>query len=182
MDSSWHIDVKKSTAFPPHNVRKWLENYAKDVRKIARQVFAHRGSYHRMPANKEILRIWNPTTRGGNHVYRIDRSHPLVDRLTSAHPKLRRDISTLLRVLEETVPIEKIWLDMAEHPEKSNEPLGGMSEREVLELASHMVAILSGPNRRPSAQSIELVCRMDGFSQYRHLISAHFSSGESELD
>ena len=44
------------------------------------------------------------------------------------------EFMNVLRILEESVPVERIWLDMAEKPDESNEPLGGLSEGEALEI------------------------------------------------
>jgi hypothetical protein len=44
-DMEWQIDVKKSTARPPLAIRNRLKDIADTVRKQAREVFAHRGSY-----------------------------------------------------------------------------------------------------------------------------------------
>ena len=177
LDEIWEIDVKKSSARPPLQMRLWLENYASDVRKQARQVFAHRGKYHNAPKRKSLVRLWKPSTRAGNSVYKIDRSHPLIKSLFARSLHLRKDFEALFRALEETVPVEKIWLDMAETPEKSNEPLGGLAEREILQLVDGLLNILAGPRKKPDRASIDLICNMDGFSMHEDLIRAKFSLG-----
>jgi len=177
LDEVWEIDVKKSSARPPLDVRLWLEGYASDVRKQARQVFAHRGKYHNAPRRENIARLWKPSTRGGNNVYKIDRSHPLVKKLIKESGNLRRDIDAVLRALEETVPVEKIWLDMAEKPERSNEPLGGLSESEILNIVDGLLSVLTGHEKDPDKAALDIVCSMDGFSLYEDLIRAKYSAG-----
>lgn len=44
LDSSWSIDIKKSTAKPPLDLREWLTRHAERVRFDAREVFVHRGA------------------------------------------------------------------------------------------------------------------------------------------
>jgi hypothetical protein len=44
-DADWHLDVKKSKATPPAEIRARLADLAANIRARARSVFAHRGSY-----------------------------------------------------------------------------------------------------------------------------------------
>jgi hypothetical protein len=180
LDEVWEIDVKKSSAKPPLDVRLWLEGYASDVRKQARQVFAHRGKYHNAPKRDNVVRLWKPSTRGGNNVYKIDRSHPLIKNLIKECGSLKGDMEAILRALEETVPVEKIWLDMAEKPEKSNEPLGGLSENEILNVVDGLLSVLTGRGKTPDKAAIDIVCSMDGFSLHEDLIRAKYSAGTAE--
>lgn len=172
LDSVWDIDVKKSSAKPPHRVKNWLQKYASDVRQQARQVFSHRGSHHNAPARKDVIRLWKPSTRSGNRVYKIDRSHPLIKALKEKAGNFGTEFSNVLRILEESVPVEKIWLDMAEKPDESNEPLGGLSESEIMDMVDGMISAISGPNRNADNSVVDLICRMDGFSLHEDLIRA----------
>ena len=63
-------------------------------------------------------------------IYTIDRGHPLVSAvLLAAHATLAKPIETMLKILEETVPIQQIWLDVAEHPEEVAAPFHGATAK-----------------------------------------------------
>ena len=114
-DSDWHLDVKKSTARPPALIRGRLTDLAAKLRAQARGVFAHRGEYGpRSPAPQELERPWKPATRDGKRYYSINREHPAVRAVLQQFQKNATEIEALLRILEETVPVEQIWLDTAE--------------------------------------------------------------------
>jgi hypothetical protein len=174
MDSAWQIDVKKSAAVPPPLVAEWLEDYAQHVRKEAREVFSHRGQYGRRAKTTDIVRLWKAGSRNGAQIYRIDRQSDLVKKILAQSGRLKTDIESMLRLLEETVPVQQIWLDMAEHSERSNEPLGGLTEKQVMDLVETTLKALVGEDRRPDSSTIEYVCSMEGFSAYSDIILAKY--------
>ncbi|MFC1574758.1 ATP-binding protein [Gemmatimonadota bacterium] len=118
MDQEWQIDVKKSTAAPPAVLREWLRGIAQQVRKQAKEVYAHRGKYRARKRTEEIQpRPWKTVTgAGGEFSYRIDRKHPVLGPLIrSLPPSGRAELEALLRLIEETVPVQRIWIDTAEN-------------------------------------------------------------------
>lgn len=174
MDSEWQIDVKKSGAIPPALVRSWLNTYATETRKKAREVFSHRGAYGPRKKQDEVARLWKQGTRGGAIVYKIDRNHELVKSLKCDTTDTAKKLDSLLSLIEETVPVQQIWLDMAEKPEQAGAPLVGMNEKEVISLVEKTLEVLAGPGRKPTRDLIDSVCRMDAFLAYEPLIRAKF--------
>jgi anti-sigma regulatory factor (Ser/Thr protein kinase) len=125
-DSDWQLDVKKSRARPPALIRERLTDLAAKIRLQARSVFAHRGQYGpRAPAPQELERPWNSGVRNGKRVYVINRQHPMVQMILSASNN-KGEIDALLRLLEETVPVEQIWLDTAEQTNDRSIPYDGV--------------------------------------------------------
>ena len=130
MDHLWHLDVKKSHATPPPQIRERLRGLAQKVRQDARGVFAHRGRYGKRTKKRDYARPWKPRKRAGRMVYSIDREHPLVAAvLSAADTSLSKPLDAMLRIIEETVPIEQIWLDAAEHPDDAAAPFHGTTSK-----------------------------------------------------
>jgi hypothetical protein len=134
MDEDWSLDIKKSTARPPAAIRAKLTDLAESVRNDARRVFAHRGEYGSRPAGPEIVldRPWSATSRGGRIVYQINRNHPLIAQTLKRVGVLAEHIVPMLRLIEETVPVQKIWLDTAESPDEHAVPYEGYDEKTIL--------------------------------------------------
>lgn len=130
MDSEWSLDVKKSVAMPPQNIRYRLMKLAEDVRSRARSVFVHRGEYG--PRGKgrplELERPWVSSTRNGHLTYSISRKHPLIEGVLFKLGSLKPEVNAMLRFLEETVPVQKIWLDAAEKNHSNAIPYEGVDE------------------------------------------------------
>ncbi|MCJ2044618.1 ATP-binding protein [Methylobacterium sp. J-078] len=141
-DHEWDIDVKKSTARPPRYLRARIQELAENVRVRARRVFAHRGEYGARAAVQDLSTVWVSRTLKGGTSYRLNRDHPLVARaLNDADSK---SVSELLRLVEETVPVQRIWLDTVEKGEMQKEPFSEDASPEVEELAKSMLSHLVG--------------------------------------
>ena len=131
MDHLWHLDVKKSNATPPPLVRERLVGLAKKVRQDARAVFAHRGRYGPRQKKEEYARPWKSRRRGGRVVYQIDRKHPLVESVFSEVGKeSAATVEAMLRVVEETVPVQQIWLDEADRKGEVAGPFHGVTAKQ----------------------------------------------------
>lgn len=113
-DADWKIDIRKSTARPPVELRSQLLRLAEDVRQRARRIFAHRGQITQTSAREPLVEAWRAEHGRAGMRYRISQDHPAVQSvLEEAGPLLPR-IEAMLRVIEETVPVQRIWLDTAE--------------------------------------------------------------------
>jgi hypothetical protein len=124
-DFNWHLDIKKSTANPPIEIRKELSRIAKiAIMKSAKiynwrgqKTFTEKGSVNHEP-------LWtDEKTREGIKKYRINRKHPIIKSLLNENSKLAGKV---LKLLEENVPIELILSNQNEDPafhelEKQNE-------------------------------------------------------------
>lgn len=126
-DSDWKIDIRKSIARPPVSIRPWLTRYAEDTRDRARKVFAFRGTYTSGVKGLPIEYAWRTEHLKSGIKYKIDYKHPAVSAvLESAGPNLGL-VKAMLSVIQESVPIQKIWLDTTENKDTpitgfANEP------------------------------------------------------------
>ncbi|HEY0024815.1 MAG TPA: ATP-binding protein [Longimicrobium sp.] len=130
MDHVWQVDVKKSTAQAPALIRDRLTGLAQKVRIDARAVYAYRGKYGPRTKLEEIRRPWKSVRQNGIIRYKIDREHPLVGSVLAGAER-RAEIEAVFRVLEETVPVEQIWLDSAESPDALRAPFHGSTSNQV---------------------------------------------------
>jgi hypothetical protein len=134
MDFDWALDVKKSSARPPPALCARLTALAESVRTEARRVFAHRGLYGPRPKTPSLVieRPWESKLRGDRLIYRINRSHPLVADILQRLGPLATIVEPLLRLVEESVPIERIWLDKADDQKDHAVPYEGLDDQLVL--------------------------------------------------
>jgi hypothetical protein len=130
LDLDWGLDVKKSIARPPAALRVRLTELADKVRKDARQIFAHRGQYGPRPVNDTltVAHPWQALQRGDRQVYRINREHPLIADFLQKLGPLAAAVAPILRLIEETVPVERIWLDKADAQLEHAVPYEGIDE------------------------------------------------------
>lgn len=116
MDQDWGLDIKKSTARPPAAIRERLTALAESVRDDAKSVFVHRGKYGPRPKGQKVdlIKPWESQSENGFTFYRINRRHPLIASVLQRVGPLAKELNSVLRVLEETVPVQQIWIDVAE--------------------------------------------------------------------
>lgn len=115
IDEDWRIDIRKAQARPPEALRAQLENIAGDVRRIARQVFFHRGRRVENNPTDGVARIWEVHPPTASRRFVIRRDHPLVKLLSE---RLGRDdalLTAFLELTERTVPVDRIWLETVEN-------------------------------------------------------------------
>ncbi len=116
-DAAWKIDIRKSTARPPVSLRPWLTKYAEDTRNRARRVFAFRGSPMPGAGGAAIEQAWRVDHTANGSRYRIDDKHPAIQAVLENAGSQLPMIKAMIRVIEETVPVQRIWLDTAENKE-----------------------------------------------------------------
>jgi hypothetical protein len=134
-DASWKIDIRKSTARPPISIRERLTRLAEDTRQRARRVFAHRGQAVRRDG-VPIVQAWRTEHFKGGIRYRIDPDHPAVRQALDDPGADGSMIRAMLRVIEETVPVQRIWLDTAEARETPRTGFAGEPATEVMSVLS----------------------------------------------
>lgn len=174
MDLAWHLDVKKSDARPPAAIRERLKELALQVRGQAKTVFAARGGIATAKRkNVSPERPWKPIMTGERPAYRIDRTSPLVKRVRQMVTGEARDaVESLLRLLEETVPIERIWIDAAEKDQAHLAPFEVASDDEVLALARETFIALTEYSGCSREDAFDRLLVMEPFARRAELVEA----------
>jgi hypothetical protein len=144
-DADWQIDIRKSTARPPLEARQRLTVLAEDVRDRARRVFAFRGKTAAAGSREPLVQAWKQSRTRDGVRYRIDPAHPAVEAVLEEAGNLAGAIRAMLRVIEDTVPVQQIWLDTAE---ARDTPPAAVSGEPPAEVVSLMGRILTGMVRR----------------------------------
>lgn len=107
LDHLWALDVKKSSASPPPEVRRRLARIADRIVGPSRRVHKYRG---RHIDTDKVERIWNLIEDRGTFRYEINFKHPLIVALSESLDNLERTALThLLRVIESTFPVEDAY-------------------------------------------------------------------------
>lgn len=127
-DADWKIDVRKSTARPPVFVRSWLTSLADSTREKARKVFAFRGSPNPGAGGVPVEQAWRVEHLRSGIRYRIDEQHPAVHAVIEACADSKHLVKAMLRIIEETVPVQRIWLDTAENKDVPKTGFSGEAE------------------------------------------------------
>lgn len=169
-DAAWQIDVKKSDASPPENLRGRLTDLALSVRKDARSVFVHRGEYGKRPKVANLARPWKSIRVGDQSAYRIDTAHPVANYILSSLDDEDRSIAAFFKLLENTVPVEKIWIDTVEQGELPATPFSGETRIQIRALARDLLASLMRGSGLSEEEARAQLRRMAPFDQHSEII------------
>lgn len=102
-DSDWRLDVRKATARPPASIRDDLTRIAVDVRRSARDVYAHRGARGPIQQPNGTDGVWKASA-SRRFPYRIKREHPAVQAVLDlcADPSM---VEAMLVAIEKSMPL-----------------------------------------------------------------------------
>ena len=114
-DFNWNLDIKKSTATPPVEIRRELSRIAKIAIMKSARIYNWRGQKTLSEtANTNHEFLWrDEITREGIKKYKINRKHPIISLLLSENSKLA---GKALKLLEDNVPVELILSNQNEDP------------------------------------------------------------------
>lgn len=176
-DADWKIDVRKSTARPPVFVRAWLMGLAENTRERARKVFAFRGSPTLGLGGASVEQAWRVERLRSGIRYRIDEKHPSVAAVIEACGYKKDLVRAMLRVVEETVPIQRIWLDTAENKDTPKTGFDGEPNDAVIEVASVLFNDLIERKGMSIEDARKSMLRTEPFNKYPMLVA---KLGESQ--
>jgi hypothetical protein len=173
-DAEWKINVLKSTASPPVRLRPQLHRLATQTRNTARSVFAHRG--HVTPASgikpNALPEAWAVRRSAQGTSYHIARNHVLLESILDRAGPLKTDILAFLRLIEETVPVQRIWLDTVEDKETPRTGFAGAQDTEVQDtLISLFEALVRYRGLGPD-EARERLGRTPPFDRHLDLVAA----------
>lgn len=169
-DADWKIDVRKSTARPPVSLRPWLKALADNTRDRARRVFAFRGAPTPFVGNQPIEQAWRVERVKAGIRYRVDDSHPSVAAVLERAKDLQPLVRAMLRVIEETVPVQRIWLDTAEHKETPRTGFDGEPTAAVIEVATVLFEDLMERKDLTPEEARKAMLKIEPFQKYPTLV------------
>ncbi|MGX9854558.1 ATP-binding protein [Limimaricola variabilis] len=171
-DAEWKINVLKSTASPPVSLRPHLKRLGAETRERARKVFAHRGRLiAKSGTGGGLPDVWLARKGPRGTSYRISRENDLVQSLLERAGPLRRELEALVKLIEETVPIQRIWLDTAEDRETPVGEFSSSAEADVREVLEAMYETLTEHRGLDAETAKARLSRTSPFDRYPALIA-----------
>ena len=160
LDHLWKLDIKKAATFPPEALRDKLRQIIGRITDGSRNVFTFRG---KKASSDKVIHAWDRTIVRDGVTYKINRSHPALSALVTVLPEPHKELmDEVLSVLEQSIPVDAIYLDMASNarpPEVEEE-----ERRESLEhLASQILSIV-GRRSEAGLRFLETIATIEPFS------------------
>lgn len=166
LDEHWTIDIKKSRAHPPPQVREKLSHIISRITEQSRRVHTGRGDRLFVQAEHPLW-LRYPDRKGTR--YGINREHPLVTALKDkADPQMVSAFNHILTVIESAVPVEAIYADYSNSPQVFEEkPEISM---EMLQQAITAISeLFRTSGKLDKARLFSAILSIPLYSQYREL-------------
>ena len=113
LDESWTVDIKKSRANPPLQVRNRLKQVIDRISE--RSTTVHRGRGKKL-FDEVKTSVWERYADQGEIRYSLNRRHPLVLALeTNLEDGARNSLHILLEAIGASLPVEMIYSDCSTH-------------------------------------------------------------------
>lgn len=171
LDFDWQIDIRKAQALPPDRLIKEIKRIASTTRSRAKEVYAVRGKVIQHSAKLGFIPVWNFKIRQGHHSYLINREHPAVATLKSLLAEQHEEtkaLKSMLRIIEEAIPVPMIAMKESEEPEASHKPFDG-DDSMIKPLFDQVV--LARRNLGDSAEVIKsYMSKLEPFNRFVHLL------------
>lgn len=170
LDTEWQIDIKKSVARPPLVFRDQIKAYALKVRAQAVEVYRHKGKSVRPISGQKFVPLWIDHKRGDKWFYKINRDHPLLDKIKGqAKSEPEKAIEMLIRFIEETIPTKSIFIKESEIPELQGQPFEGTDQEIVKKtmLVMHSNLIAQG---KTEEQAKAIISNIEPFNNFAHFL------------
>lgn len=175
LDHEWQIDIKKSNARPPANIRKDLKRLAMVTRSTSLKIHKFRGNKVLLKHNATAVTydpIWKALEdRNGNFGYSINEDHPMIQHFMAKDALTAKDLKYVLRQIAAAVPVEVIIQNHSESASKHElrQPHGEL-DKQTIELALSIYrGLLSTDMSAEMAESRLL--NTQPFSEYPELTS-----------
>lgn len=167
LDDLWTLDIKKSTATPPEEVRKNLANVVDRITECSKRTWTFRG---KKEVDDTKVTIWKRCkTRNGGYVYLINRDHTIVEAIVEKDGSLKPVLDVLFKQIENKLPLNHLYADMANDEKIENET--EMEESEVLKSFVNMIKICDTPKQQK--EFVDRLIKIEPFCFYPELVQKY---------
>ena len=168
----WTLDIKKSTATPPEEVRKNLSVVIEKISEGSKRTWTYRG---KKEVSDQVVHIWNRLmTRDGSIVYEVNPDHPMIDALVEEYPGIRPKIELILKQIAMSLPLNSLYIDLTNDEKLSNESEAKSSE--IISVLTQLVAPYPAGDIRTAM--INTLIQTEPFSAFIDEINDAMQRGE----
>lgn len=160
-DFDWNLDIKKSTATPPVDIRRDLARIARLACMKSAQIYNWRGQ-KKISADKQgqnIQPLWyDEISPDGHKKYRVNKKHPLIALALGGDASPNKMFSKAIKLIEENIPLELILYNQEDDPGNHElEKLSVAPPDDLIALAKQIYAMEVSQGCTPEEASGQLM-------------------------
>ena len=170
LDDLWTLDIKKSTATPPEEVKKNLKIILDKISDGSKKTWTYRG---KKETQDSIVHLWNAINNRGSKYYAINRDHPLVYSLISKHPDIKDGLEVLLKEIETNIPLNSLYLDLTGDQKIEND-----TEKPFNEIKQTLILLLNNGSQSDREELLNNYLCIEPFCNFEEEIKNAIARGE----
>ncbi|WP_033164726.1 ATP-binding protein [Clostridium sp. KNHs205] len=164
LDDLWTLDIKKSSALPPAEVRKNLEIIITQIAERSKRTWTFRG---KKEVSDTETHVWNRMkNKQGGFYYEVNRDHPLVQQLVKANPNMETSIYALLQQIEIGLPLNQLYVDLNNDEQIIND--NEQSDIEIKKSLEDMITMCAG--KQEKCNLLDAVAGIEPYSAHTQII------------
>lgn len=170
LDDLWTLDIKKSTAEPPEEVKNNLKSIVEKLAQNSKHTWTFRG---KKQISDSVIHAWNRLkTNNGGYVYAINRNYPIIKNIIEENPDMERKIELMLRQIENNLPLDSLYIDQTNDIKIENEK--EFSDQDIISTVKSVL------NTVDSAQHLTMLAQLieaEPFCNYKREIDEAYKRG-----
>lgn len=171
LDDLWTLDVKKSTATPPEDVRKSLQIIIEKITDGSKRTWTYRG---KKEIGKPENQLWNRLTNRDKSIsYEINQEHPVVKTLFESCPGAKNQLSSLFMQLQGSLPLNQLYIDFTNDLLIENEK--SINDDSILEMLRLTLKDINSQNKKLAF--LEVLKSTEPFSEHLEAIENYVNNG-----
>ena len=163
LDELWTLDIKKSSALPPAEVRKNLEVIIDRIAERSKRTWTFRG---KKEISDKTIHVWNrmKNVQGGVY-YEINRTHPMIRQMLSSDETLEKPLYALLQQIERGLPLNQLYVDL-----NNDEQLKNGQSQHAEDIALALRSMLVKSSDEDKIAFLDAIREIEPFSSYQEVI------------
>lgn len=170
LDDLWTLDIKKSSAIPPAEVRNSLKSVIERLAEKSKRTWTYRG---KREVDDSVVHVWNRyRTRNGGYMYEINRDYPLLVEIQQENTEIANRLLLLMKQIEENIPLNSLYLDLT-----NDEKIENDKEANTTEVITMLREILKTTESSLHSDMIDMLKKTEPFCNHVEEIDKALKEG-----
>lgn len=167
LDELWTLDIKKSSAIPPAELRKNLEIVIEKIAEASKRTWTFRG---KKETKDSIEHTWSrfKTPKGGIF-YELNRKHPLVMQIFEEAPVIKNRLESLFKQIEQSIPLNQLYVDL-----NNDEKIENEIDLEYNEITTMLEQLMQAmPSKIIKLEMLDKIISVEPFNKHPEIIEEY---------
>lgn len=164
LDDLWTLDIKKSSALPPAEVRKNLEVIINQIAERSKRTWTFRG---KKEVSDTETHVWNRMkNKQGGFYYEVNRKHPIVQQMIKVNPDIEVSLNALLQQIEMGLPLNQLYVDLNNDEQITND--NEQSDVEIVKSLQEMITMCV--DKQEKCNLLDAIACIEPYSTHRDIV------------